>query len=49
MPQGSVWGLILFNSLINDLEDGENSMLMKYVADIKLEVLSTPINIEKLF
>lgn len=49
MPQGSVWGLILFNNLINDVEDGENSMLMKSVADIKLKVLPTPINTAKLF
>lgn len=30
------------------MEDEENSMLMKFVADIKLEVLPTPINIAKL-
>lgn len=29
----------LFNNLINDLEDGENSVLMKFVADMKLEAL----------
>lgn len=49
MSQGSEWGLILFNNLINDLEDGENSVLMKFVADMKLEALPTPINIAKLF
>lgn len=37
------------NNLINDLEDGENSMLMKFVIDIKLEVLLILINIVKLF
>jgi hypothetical protein len=49
VPQGSVWGLILFNNLINDLEDGENSTLMKFVADVKLEVLPTLIKIVKWF
>ena len=49
MPQGSEWGLNLFNNLINDLEDGENGMLMKFVSGTKLEVLPTLIKITKNF
>jgi hypothetical protein len=49
VPQGSEWGLNLFNNLINDLEDGEKGMLMKFVSGTKLEVLPTLIKITKNF
>lgn len=36
LPQGSLLSLVLLNIFINDLHDGIECMLRKYVHDIKL-------------
>ncbi|KAF7249330.1 putative RNA-directed DNA polymerase from transposon BS [Varanus komodoensis] len=40
-PQGSVLGQILFNLFINDMEEGVNSLMIKFADDTKTGALAT--------
>ncbi|KAF7252709.1 Neuromedin-K receptor [Varanus komodoensis] len=41
VPQGSVLGLILFNLFINDMEEGVNSLLIKFTDNTKTGAVAT--------